>query len=248
MSVSVGGRADAASRGTRTASPRRDREELAKGHAKGSRDPAQADHADGPRPQAVLDTPEVGTVEIRQLGQLRGGHSANRAELTNSTAKRLGIHSLVTLPTEQAGVYHNEIPTRNVSDSHTITAMPAKRTTKLHPHPKEESVADDARYGYRAVTKEIQAFIDARPRGTQQRLAEAAFPKASPQDATSAFRHCMDEYRGERFSFEEVGRIAEAAGRLAGRDVGAPAGWPFLQWGLAEAAESVLRAVRASCC
>ncbi len=102
------------------------------------------------------------------------------------------------------------------------------------------------RFDYEDITAEIQAFIDRNPRGTQQRLAEAVFPEASPRDATSAFRHRMDEYRGERFSFEELGRVAVEAGKLLGKAEGAPTGWPFISWREADAVDGVLRALHGS--
>jgi hypothetical protein len=74
---------------------------------------------------------------------------------------------------------------------------------------------------YEAITAEIQAVIDRGPRGTQKRLAAAA------NLTSSAFRHRMGEYRGERFSFEEIEAV-----RL---EVGAPLGWPYLTLVEAEA-------------
>lgn len=77
------------------------------------------------------------------------------------------------------------------------------------------------RYAYAAVTKEIARVMEAMPRGTKKRLAAAAGLDQS------AFRHRMQEYRNERFSYEEIGAIAA--------ELNAPPGWPFIDWKLAEA-------------
>jgi hypothetical protein len=100
------------------------------------------------------------------------------------------------------------------------------------------------RFAYEEITAEIQSFIDDSPRGTQQRLAEAAFPELAPKHATTEFRHRMNERAGARFDYEHLGRIALAAGKLRGRADGAPAGWPLLRWRDAEAVDSVLKALR----
>jgi hypothetical protein len=99
-------------------------------------------------------------------------------------------------------------------------------------------------FSYEEITAHIQEFIDDNPRGTQQRLAEAAFPEMKPKDASTEFRHRMNERQGSRFDYEHLGRIAAAAGKLRGRQEGAPIGWPILKWRDAEAVDSVLRALR----
>ncbi len=111
--------------------------------------------------------------------------------------------------------------------------------------PKRPTEAEE-RYSYEGLTAEIQAFIDAAPRGTQQRLAEAAFPEMTPRDATSEFRHRMNERAGARFDYEHLGRIAMAAGKIKGRPEGAPLGWPLVRWKDGDAAEGILRALRGS--
>ncbi len=97
-------------------------------------------------------------------------------------------------------------------------------------------------FSYRAITAEIQAFIDTHPRGTQQRLADAAFPELSKEHATAEFRHRMDEREGSRFDYEHLGRIAVAAGKIEGRP-SAPLPWPLLKWKDAEAIQGVLVAL-----
>lgn len=89
--------------------------------------------------------------------------------------------------------------------------------------------SDGPRYSYAAVTKEIGRVVEPMKRGTKKRLAAAA--KMSASD----FRHRMTEYRNERFSFEEIGAIAE--------ELDAPPGWPWLKWETAEAVESHRKAL-----
>lgn len=75
------------------------------------------------------------------------------------------------------------------------------------------------RYVYKDVTREIGRYIAKSPRGTKKDLAAA-----TGMDHT-AFAHRMaGRYR---FSFEQIGAIAEAAK--------APPGWPWLPWVEAEA-------------
>jgi hypothetical protein len=116
--------------------------------------------------------------------------------------------------------------------------IPLVSTSKL-PSPTEA-------FSYEEITAHIQAFIDDEPRGTQQRLAEAAFPEMKPKDASTEFRHRMNERANARFSYEQLGAMAMAAGKLKGRPEGAPLGWPILTWLDAEAVESVLRAIRSA--
>lgn len=81
--------------------------------------------------------------------------------------------------------------------------------------PKKTKVQTDGLpYTYRTVTEEIARFLSESPRGTQKRLAQA-IPIPS-----QAFTHRMTEYRGERFSIEELAAIAKEAGL--------PHGWPFV--------------------
>jgi hypothetical protein len=78
------------------------------------------------------------------------------------------------------------------------------------------------RYAYADLTKELERFMQRSPRGTRKRLAGAAGLTAD------AFSHRMSgRYR---FSFEELGAIALEAG--------APTGWPFIRWEVAEACDA----------
>ncbi|HSN67889.1 MAG TPA: hypothetical protein VLV48_01500, partial [Thermoanaerobaculia bacterium] len=85
---------------------------------------------------------------------------------------------------------------------------------------------------YRSITKEIEAFINEGPRGTQTRLAAAA------RMDNSAFRHRMDEYRNERFSFEEIELIRIEAGK--------PPGWPYAPSPDIDAFDAFRKVLRAS--
>ncbi len=97
-------------------------------------------------------------------------------------------------------------------------------------------------FAYEEITAEIQAFINAQPRGTQQRLAEAVFPALAPRNAASEFRHRMTERQGMRFSFEELGVICAAASKIKSKDAPLRT-WPFLPWKDAEAVDAVLSAI-----
>lgn len=68
---------------------------------------------------------------------------------------------------------------------------------------------------YRAITDEIEAHLNRSDRGEQKRLAAAAGIDSA------AFRHRMDEYRGERFSYEELEAIRREARK--------PPGWPYVR-------------------
>lgn len=85
---------------------------------------------------------------------------------------------------------------------------------------------------YRAIIDEIEAFLSISPRGTQKRLAGAA------NLTSSAFRHRANEYRGERFSFEEIEAIRVEAGK--------PRGWPYISAAEAEAFDAFRKMLSAS--
>lgn len=76
------------------------------------------------------------------------------------------------------------------------------------------------RYTYAAVRSEIEAFLKDKGRGGG-RGASKRLAGALDLDAPG-FRHKLIEYRGERFTVEQLGAIADAAN--------APVGWPFVPW------------------
>ncbi len=76
-------------------------------------------------------------------------------------------------------------------------------------------------YTYAEVTREIARYLAKAPRGTKKQFAAACGIDAP------GFAHRMTEYRGERFTIEQLGAIAEVAA--------AKVPWPFVSWETAEA-------------
>jgi hypothetical protein len=118
------------------------------------------------------------------------------------------------------GMSHNLSGTTRTTERPTVPAMARKRRNLL-----PGGV-------YEAITEEIERFLLHEDRGTQKRLASAAGIDSA------AFRHRMDEYRGERFSVEELEAIRIEAG--------APRGWPYVRLEEARAFEAFRKLLKAS--
>lgn len=86
-----------------------------------------------------------------------------------------------------------------------------------------------SRFSYEAVTEEIARAVAASPRGTKKALASACGIDAA------GFSHRMTGYRGERFTVEQLGAIAD--------ELGAPSFWPFAAWSEGEAYDALRKII-----
>lgn len=86
-----------------------------------------------------------------------------------------------------------------------------------------------SRFSYEDVTAEISKAVAHAPRGTKKSLAAACGVDSA------GFSHRMTGYRGERFTVEQLGAIAD--------ELQAPTGWPFLSWTDAEAYDALRRII-----
>lgn len=105
------------------------------------------------------------------------------------------------------------------------------------PHPPRP------RYAYETITDEIQKVIAGAPYGTKARCARAIGIERSAFNHFLAQRRTTPEGRGQRFSYEQIGVIAQVVGEALDRPNGAPAGWPFIAWNDAEKFEAFLKLV-----
>lgn len=76
------------------------------------------------------------------------------------------------------------------------------------------------------IVSEIRTYLAGAPRGTAKRLAETAGMDQS------GFSNRLNEQRGMRFSYEQLGAIADA--------IGAPPGWPLVRWQVGEMVAAII--------
>lgn len=91
------------------------------------------------------------------------------------------------------------------------------------PNPPREA----SRYSHSMVVAEIRSYLETAPRGTAKKLAEIAGMDHA------GFSNRLHEQRGMRFNYEQLGAIADA--------IGAPPGWPLVNWKIGEAVATVMR-------